>query len=111
MAKPAPKKRLLVFVVAYYAESTLSEVLARVPATLFRDYDCEILVIDDGSDDRTFAIGQEYRRTHPDIPLTVLRNELNQGYGGNQKVGYAYASAEGFDIVALLHGDAQYAPE
>jgi glycosyltransferase involved in cell wall biosynthesis len=111
MAKPAPKKRLLVFVVAYYAESTLSEVLARVPATLFRDYDCEILVIDDGSDDRTFAIGQEYRRTHPEIPLTVLRNELNQGYGGNQKVGYAYASAEGFDIVALLHGDAQYAPE
>jgi glycosyltransferase involved in cell wall biosynthesis len=105
------KPRLLVFVVAYYAESTLKNVLERIPADLFRDYNCEILVIDDGSEDRTFAIGQQYRSSHPEIPLTVLRNELNQGYGGNQKIGYAYAVAEGFDIVALLHGDAQYAPE
>jgi glycosyltransferase involved in cell wall biosynthesis len=108
---PEKKKRLLVFVVAYYAESTLKEVLERIPGELFRDYDCEILVIDDGSEDRTFAIGEEYGKAHPDIPLTVLRNELNQGYGGNQKIGYAYAVAEGFDLVALLHGDAQYAPE
>ena len=34
--------------------------------------------------------------------MTVLRNEYNQGYGGNQKVGYAYAIREGFDFVA--HG-------
>src|SRR5205814_3453044 len=43
--------------------------------------------------------------------ITVLRNEYNQGYGGNQKVGYAYAIAEGFDFVAMVHGDGQYAPE
>ena len=47
----------------------------------------------------------------PDLPLTVLRNDENQGYGGNQKVGYLYAIEEGFDIVALIHGDGQYAPE
>ncbi|MEO5770062.1 MAG: bifunctional glycosyltransferase/class I SAM-dependent methyltransferase [Polyangia bacterium] len=99
------------FVVAYYAESTLRKVLERIPSALFREYDCEILVIDDGSEDRTFAIGQEYRAAHPDIQLTVLRNEFNQGYGGNQKIGYAYAKVERFDVVALLHGDAQYAPE
>jgi glycosyltransferase involved in cell wall biosynthesis len=105
------RKRLLVFVVAYYAESTLKQVLERIPENLFREYECEVLVIDDGSDDRTFHIGHEYRRDHPHVPITVLRNEMNQGYGGNQKIGYAYAAAEGFDIVALLHGDAQYAPE
>ena len=43
--------------------------------------------------------------------MTVLRNEYNQGYGGNQKVGYAFALAEGFDFVAMVHGDGQYAPE
>ena len=43
--------------------------------------------------------------------MTVLRNEYNQGYGGNQKVGYTYAIAEEFDFVAMLHGDGQYAPE
>jgi 2-polyprenyl-3-methyl-5-hydroxy-6-metoxy-1,4-benzoquinol methylase len=36
---------------------------------------------------------------------------VNQGYGGNQKIGYHYAIEHGFDYVALLHGDGQYAPE
>jgi len=109
---PSVKRRkLLIFVVAYYAESTLRRVLERIPPSVFTDYDCEVLVVDDGSEDRTFEIGHEYKASHPEIRMTVLRNEYNQGYGGNQKVGYAYAIARGFDFVALLHGDGQYAPE
>ena len=103
--------RLLIFVIAYQAESTLVQVLERIPRAVFRDWDCEILVVDDASRDRTFDIGREYQETHADLPLTVLRNTYNQGYGGNQKVGYAYAIAEGFDVVAMIHGDGQYAPE
>lgn len=103
--------RLLVFVVAYYAESTLTGVLQRIPRQVFEDFDCEVLVVDDGSQDRTYEIGEEYRRQHPEIRLTVLRNELNQGYGGNQKIGYTFAIRRGFDFVALVHGDGQYAPE
>jgi len=111
LAKPVQRRKLLIFVVAYYAESTLRRVLERIPASVFADYDCEVLVVDDGSEDRTFEIGHEYKASHPEIRMTVLRNEYNQGYGGNQKVGYAYAIAQGFDFVALLHGDGQYAPE
>ncbi|MCI0573647.1 MAG: glycosyltransferase family 2 protein, partial [Myxococcaceae bacterium] len=103
--------RLLIFVIAYRAEATLKWVLERIPASLFADYDCEVLVVDDASEDRTFDIGREYRDAHPEIRLSVLRNTVNQGYGGNQKVGYAYALAEGFDFVAMVHGDGQYAPE
>jgi glycosyltransferase involved in cell wall biosynthesis len=106
-----PRPRLLVFVIAYQAETTLVRVLQRIPPAVFQEYACEVLVVDDASQDRTFAIGQEYRAQHPSVPLTVLRNEHNQGYGGNQKVGYAYAVAEGFDFVAMVHGDGQYAPE
>jgi glycosyltransferase involved in cell wall biosynthesis len=105
------KKRLLVFVIAYYAEETLHSVLERIPRTMFTEYDCEVLVVDDASEDRTFAIGRDYNEHHADMPMTVLRNELNQGYGGNQKVGYAFAIQEGFDYVAMVHGDGQYAPE
>jgi glycosyltransferase involved in cell wall biosynthesis len=105
------KARLLVFVIAYQAESTLVEVIRRIPRSVFEEFDCEVLVVDDASQDGTFEIGQEYRKEHPELPLTVLRNEYNQGYGGNQKVGYSYAIAEGFDFVAMLHGDGQYAPE
>jgi glycosyltransferase involved in cell wall biosynthesis len=98
-------------VIAYQAESTLALVLKRIPPIVFRNFECEVLVVDDASKDRTFEIGQEYRKQHPDVPLTVLRNHYNQGYGGNQKVGYAYAIAEKFDFVAMVHGDGQYAPE
>ena len=43
--------------------------------------------------------------------ITALYNPVNQGYGGNQKLGYCYAIANGYDFVALVHGDGQYAPE
>ncbi|HEY3494517.1 MAG TPA: bifunctional glycosyltransferase/class I SAM-dependent methyltransferase [Polyangiaceae bacterium] len=105
------KPRLLIFVIAYYAESTLRAVLERIPAEVFETYDCEVLIVDDASEDRTFRIGREYQDEHPEIPMTVLRNVYNQGYGGNQKVGYSYAVKQGFDFVAMVHGDGQYAPE
>ena len=108
---PSNRPRLLILVVAYYAESTLKWVLDRIPRNVFVEFDCEVLVVDDASGDRTFEVGNEYRREHPDVPLVVLQNRYNQGYGGNQKIGYAWALKHGFDYVALVHGDGQYAPE
>jgi glycosyltransferase involved in cell wall biosynthesis len=106
------KPRVLIFVVAYNAESTIRSVLSRVPASLAKDYDVEVLVIDDASRDRTFESGHK-ARVEAVLPfeLHVLFNPVNQGYGGNQKIGYHYAAENGFDFVALVHGDGQYAPE
>ena len=106
------KPKLLVFIVAYHAERTIEAVVRRIPRSLLETYDVEVLIIDDSSKDETFSQGVSVG-THPDIPfkVTVLYNPVNQGYGGNQKIGYHYAIANGFDFVALLHGDGQYAPE
>ena len=104
--------RLLIFIVAYHAETTIAKVLRRIPASLAADYDVEILIIDDASKDATFRAGIEANRSEPlPFKLTVLYNPVNQGYGGNQKIGYHYAINNGFDYVVLLHGDGQYAPE
>ena len=103
-------RRLLVFVVAYNAERTLAAVLDRIPECLRRD-GVEVLVIDDASRDATFGEGMRYQIEHPSFPVHVLRTPENQGYGGNQKLGYRYAIENGFDFVALVHGDGQYAPE
>jgi len=100
--------RLLIFVVAYNAEKTIDSVLRRIPACLHQP-GVEALVIDDCSRDATFSIGCQSQDLGFD--LTVLRNPCNQRYGGNQKLGYRYAIDHGFDIVALVHGDGQYAPE
>jgi glycosyltransferase involved in cell wall biosynthesis len=106
------KFRVLVFIVAYNAERTIESVLSRIPASLSEQYDVEILAIDDSSRDRTFEIGHniEVAGALP-FALHVLFNPKNQGYGGNQKIGYHYAIKNDFDFVALVHGDGQYAPE
>jgi 2-polyprenyl-3-methyl-5-hydroxy-6-metoxy-1,4-benzoquinol methylase len=106
------KPRLLILIVAYNAEKTINPVLARVPHQLAEEYDVEVLVLDDSSQDRTFEQSRDTQRegTLP-FPLHVLFNPVNQGYGGNQKIGYHFAQKGGFDFVALVHGDGQYAPE
>jgi hypothetical protein len=104
--------RLLILVVAYQAEATIERVLARIPRELADRHEVEILVIDDASSDRTFALADAVRRAGTlRFPLHVLANPHNRGYGGNQKVGLRFALDRGFDAVALLHGDGQYAPE
>jgi len=105
-----PDQRILIFVVAYNAGKTLAGVLNRIPAEL-RGGSVEVLVIDDFSQDDTFSVGLAYENSAGGFPIRMLRTPENQGYGGNQKLGYRYAIEQGFDIVALLHGDGQYAPE
>ncbi len=103
-------KRLLIFIVAYNAETTIERVLARIPASLHSP-DVEVLIIDDSSKDNTFASSLRFQQGSAAFKITILRTPRNQGYGGNQKLGYRYAIDHGFDIVALVHGDGQYAPE
>lgn len=107
---PSAEARVLILVVAYEAEETLARVLARIPESVFADHRTEVLVIDDSSRDETFAAGLRFSRAS-DHRVRVLYNRENQGYGGNQKLGYQYAIRHGFDFVVLLHGDGQYAPE
>ncbi|MBZ5622519.1 MAG: glycosyltransferase [Acidobacteriia bacterium] len=107
-----PKPRVLVFVVAYNAEKTITAVIRRIPRELSKLYDIEVLIIDDASADATFA--QSYtasKAADAPFPIHALYNPVNQKYGGNQKLGYRYAIQNGYDFVALLHGDGQYAPE
>src|SRR5437016_10542129 len=103
-------KRLLIFIVAYNAQTTIEKVLSRIPSSLHGD-NVEVLIIDDSSQDDTFGNGLRYQQQNSAFKITVLRTPENQGYGGNQKLGYRYAIDKGFDIVALIHGDGQYAPE
>jgi glycosyltransferase involved in cell wall biosynthesis len=101
--------RIGILVVAYNAESTLTQVLDRIPPE-FHDQIHEVIVSDDSSTDGTFEVGEAYKESSQ-LPLTVLRQPINLGYGGNQKVGYRLAIDQGLDVIVLLHGDGQYAPE
>ncbi len=103
------KKRIGILVVAYNASSTLAKVLDRIPAEIAGDIE-EVIVSDDHSDDSTYLVGLGYQQIS-DLPITLIRHPANLGYGGNQKAGYDLAIEHGLDIVVMLHGDGQYAPE
>src|SRR5579872_5137253 len=102
--------RIGVLVVAYNAASTLAAVLDRIPPSV-RQRVAQVLVFDDHSADHTYLVGLGYKTVSTDLPLTVIRHPRNLGYGGNQKAGYRWAIDNGLDIIVLLHGDGQYAPE
>lgn len=102
--------RVGIVVVAYNAAGTLAKVLDRIPKD-FRSRVAEVFVSDDSSTDSTYLVGLGYQQVVDDLPLTVVRNPENLGYGGNQKIGYRWAIEQDLDIVVLLHGDGQYAPE
>src|SRR5690242_19504991 len=103
-------KRIGILIVAFNAVTTLAKVLKRITPNVWQNVE-EVAVFDDASQDATYelAAGMKVMR---DLPkLHVIHHEKNLGYGGNQKAGYQYFMDKGFDIVVLLHGDGQYAPE
>jgi glycosyltransferase involved in cell wall biosynthesis len=110
MDAPTASPRTAVFVVTFNAASTIGAVLRRIqPRTWERI--SEVFVFDDHSaDDTALVASREKPPEHADR-IRVFHNQINLGYGGNQKRGYLYAMQREFDVVVLLHGDGQYAPE
>ena len=103
-------KRIGILVVTYNAITTLVPVLKRIPPSVWSNVE-EVVVFDDASPDGTFELAMGLKAVRNVPKLHVLKHPKNLGYGGNQKAGYRYFIEKGFDIVVLLHGDGQYAPE
>src|SRR5438128_10401073 len=97
-----PKRdyKIIAVLPAYNAESTLAATLADVPAGSID----EVILVDDGSRDRTVQVARE-------MGLTVFEHPQNRGYGGNQKTCYRVALEHGADIVVMVHPDYQYTPK
>jgi glycosyltransferase involved in cell wall biosynthesis len=102
--------RIGIVVVAYNATSTLADTLDRIPAEVLPQL-AEIIISDDASHDDTFDRARRWRAQSSPVKTTIVRHTKNLGYGGNQKAAYRLAIDHGLDIVVLLHGDGQYAPE
>jgi glycosyltransferase involved in cell wall biosynthesis len=98
-----------ILVVAYNAESTIESTLNRIPQEFVSEI-YSILISDDSSKDLTSARASKFADTSK-LPIQVISQPINLGYGGNQKFGYSWAIKNNWDLVVLLHADGQYAPE
>lgn len=83
-------------------EETLPSVIASIPKHIDGVDELEILVIDDGSTDRTVEVARELGVTH------VVRHSRNMGLARSFRDGVDYALAHGADIVVNTDGDNQY---
>ena len=83
-------------------EETLPAVLASIPREIEGVDELEILVIDDGSSDKTVEIAQQLGVTH------FVRHARNMGLARSFRDGVDYALAHGADIVVNTDGDNQY---
>jgi len=63
----------------------------------------EIVVIDDGSVDRTAELAAE-------AGAVVVRHPFNLGIGGAVQTGFRYALEQGFEVAVRLDGDGQHDP-
>jgi hypothetical protein len=93
-------KRIAI-VPALNEEVTVGRVIDEIRAF---DGSFDIVVVDDGSLDRTAGVAAD-RGAH------VLRLPFNLGIGGAVQTGFRFAFEQGFDIAVQIDGDGQHDPQ
>ena len=94
--------KLFVQVPCLNEEETLPLVLESIPREIPGIDEIEILIIDDGSTDRTIEVAQAHGVHH------IVRHARNMGLARSFRDGVDYALAHGADIVVNTDGDNQY---
>ena len=97
--------KLVIQIPCLNEEATLPLVLSTIPKHIEGIDEIDILVIDDGSTDRTVAVAREHGVTH------IVKHTRTMGLARSFADGIEYALAHGADIVVNTDGDNQYPQE
>jgi hypothetical protein len=97
---------LSIIIPAYNEEDGIASIVERVlsvrPALETAGARLELIVVDDGSHDRTAEIAGEY------LEVCLVRHRSNHGYGAALKTGFAHARG---NWLGFLDADGTYPPE
>jgi len=92
--------RVLVIVPAWNEQDSLAATIADVRRT---NPDVDLLVVDDGSRDRSAQVALE-------AGALVCRLPYNLGVGGAMRAGYRFAIRHGYDVAVQIDADGQHDP-
>ena len=88
--------KIYIVIAAYNEEKNIANILRSLV-----NLDYNIVVVDDGSKDRTVDIVKNY-------PVTLLKHIINRGQGASLVTGTEYAYQKGADIVVHFDADGQH---
>jgi hypothetical protein len=97
------RDKVAVVIPAYNEEDNIGSVLPRIPAMVC-GVETAVLVVDDGSRDRTGDIAREHG-------AAVARHVINRGGGAALRTGYRLTSDSNSAVVVTLDADGQHLPE
>ena len=97
------EKTVGIVVPAYNEELLISKTLSTMPS-----YVDTIIVVNDGSRDKTLQIVKEHQLKDPRI--VIVDHEVNKGLGQSLIDGYLKARELEIDVVSVMAGDAQMSP-
>jgi dolichol-phosphate mannosyltransferase len=107
---PRCRSRVLIVLPAYNEERNIAALVQSLDEAMADAYlPYEVIVIDDGSCDRTLEV---LARCARDLPLTVAKHEHNQGLGATIRDGLTLAArkAHDSDIIITMDADATHTP-
>ncbi len=93
--------KILVIIPALNEEKSIGKVVRNIKTTL---PELDVLVIDDGSTDRTAEIASE-------SGAEIISLPVNLGIGGAVQTGFLFARDKSYDIALQVDGDGQHRPE
>ena len=99
---------LTVVIPAYNEERGIAEIIKRTLSSAIDlpsagvDGGMELLIVDDGSKDRTAEIASSFSN------VRLIQHEVNRGYGAALKTGFSMAMG---DLIGFLDADGTYPPE
>ncbi len=101
-------KRVSIIIPVYDEENYIIKTLKAVSNSNTLKYSKEIIVVDDGSQDKTVIRVQEYiKKERKGASIRLIKKNVNEGKGAALKAGFLKSSG---DIVIVQDADLEYIP-
>lgn len=93
--------KLAILIPAYNEEKTLAKVIKSIPKKFPKISQMEIIVVSDGSKDKTAEVAYHEK-------AILIEHDLNRGLGGALGTGFEYVRRNNFDILLTFDADGQH---
>lgn len=95
-------KRCIVVIPAWNEEASIATVISKIPRIVHKDWKIEIMVVNDGSRDRTIEVSLESGVDY------VYTTSHNRGLGAAVRFGLQHAAILGADAAIMIDADDEY---